>query len=184
MEIIHAGIRASYREAGNDAVLLCPPHPLMGGNRFDIRLERVSNALNEIGISTLSFDYKQPFRMGTGEIEDAKIMLDYLKERHNSVSVFGYSFGSVVASNIAEETKALILVSPLKKINSISLRDSPVPKLIVYAVRDEFVPYSESRKIIEMMSGPKRIVELDTDHFYTGTMDQLVNSVVEFMKSV
>ncbi|MBE8539958.1 dienelactone hydrolase family protein [Geoglobus acetivorans] len=184
MEIIHGGIRASYREAGNDAVLLCPPHPLMGGNRFDIRLERISEALNEMNISTLSFDYKQPFRMGVGEIEDAKIMLDYLRERHDGVAVLGYSFGSVVASNVAGEAKALILISPLKKINSISLKDSTVPKLIVYAIKDEFVPYSESREIIEMMSEPKKITELDTDHFYTGTMDQLVDSVVEFMKSV
>uniref|UniRef100_A0A7C3UCD4 Alpha/beta hydrolase n=1 Tax=Geoglobus ahangari TaxID=113653 RepID=A0A7C3UCD4_9EURY len=182
MEIIVGGIRGTYTIKGEGSALLCPPHPLMGGSRFDIRLERICEGLHQIGYSTLRFDYKQPFRNGLGEVEDARIMLRYLKERHNFVAVIGYSFGSVVASNIADEADAVVLISPLKKINKIELRDSKKPKLIIYGTYDEIVSVKESREITEKLSPPKEVVELETDHFYTGTLDILTEKIVEFLK--
>ncbi|WP_456368757.1 alpha/beta hydrolase [Geoglobus sp.] len=184
VEIVSGGIRASYEVRGERGVLLCPPHPLMGGNRFDVRLERISSALHKSGFSTLRFDYRQPFRNGTGEVEDARYMLLYLRERHDFVGVVGYSFGAVVASNIADESDALVLISPLKKLHEIELKDSSVPKLVVYASHDEIVSAEESREIVEMMSEPKKVVELETDHFYTGKMDVLSSAVSEFLRSL
>ncbi len=181
VEVVVNGIRASYDVRGEKGVLLCPPHPLMGGNRFDIRLERICSALNRSGFSTLRFDYRQPFRNGTGEVEDARYMLLYLKERHEFVSVIGYSFGAVVSSNIANESDALVLISPLRKLHEIELKDSEVPKLIIYASYDDIVNVDESREIAGMLSDPKRIVELETDHFYTGRMDSLVKEILDFL---
>ncbi len=181
VEVVVDGIRASYEVRGERGVLLCPPHPLMGGNRFDVRLERISSALNKAGFSTLRFDYRQPFRNGTGEVEDARYMLLYLKERHESVAVVGYSFGAVVASNIADESDALVLISPLKKLHEIELRDSTIPKLVVYASYDDIVSADESREIAEMLSEPKEVIELETDHFYTGKMDVLSEEITKFL---
>ncbi len=181
VEIAVNNIRASYEVRGEKGTLLCPPHPLMGGNRFDVRLERISSALHKAGYSTLRFDYRQPFRNGTGEVEDARYMLLYMRERHDFVVVIGYSFGAVVASNIASESDALVLISPLRRIHEIELKDSKVPKLIIYASYDDIVSVEESREIVEIMSEPKKAVELDTDHFYTGRMDSLVNEIVEFL---
>ena len=184
VEVVVNGIRASYEVRGEKGVLLCPPHPLMGGNRFDVRLERISAALNKAGFSTLRFDYRQPFRNGTGEIEDARYMLLYLKERHEFVAVVGYSFGAVVTSNIAGEGDALVLISPLKKLHEIELKDSITPKLIVYASYDDIVSVDESKEIAEMLSEPKEVVKLDTDHFYMGKMDSLVKEVMDFLLRV
>ncbi len=181
MEIVVGNIRGTYFVKGEKASLLCPPHPLMGGNRFDVRLKRICKRLHEIGYSTLRFDYRQPFRNGVGEVEDARIMLRYLKERHEFVAVIGYSFGSVVASNVADEGDVLILISPLKKINEIELRDSKKPKLIIYAIYDEIVSLKESREMAEMLSHPKEILELETDHFYSGKFDVLAESIANFL---
>ena len=182
MEIVVGGVRGTYIIKGERSALLCPPHPLMGGSRFDIRLERICEGLHEIGYSTLRFDYRQPFRSGIGEIEDARIMLRYLKERHDFVAIIGYSFGSVVASNIADEGDAIVLISPLKKINEIELKDSKRPKLVVYGIYDEIVSPKESREIAEMLSPPKEVVEIETDHFYAGALDILTEKVVEFLR--
>lgn len=181
VEVVAGGIRASYEVRGERGVLLCPPHPLMGGNRFDVRLERISSALNRAGFSTLRFDYRQPFRNGIGEIEDSRCMLLYLRERHDFVAVVGYSFGAVVASNIASEGDALVLISPLRRLHEIELKDSDIPKLIIYASYDDIVSVEESREIAGMLSEPKKIVELETDHFYTGKMDVLSNEIVRFL---
>ncbi len=184
VEIIENGIRGSYDVRGERSALLCPPHPLMGGNRFDVRLERISHALNKIGFSTLRFDYKKPFRDGIGEVEDAKKMFLYLKQRHEFVAVIGYSFGSVVASNIANDSDALVLISPLKKIGSIELKDSVAPKLVIFASYDDIVPINESKEIFEILSEPKKMVELETDHFYTGKMDALVREITAFLSDL
>lgn len=181
-EVIIDSIRATYSVRGDKAVILCPPHPLMGGNRFDIRLEKIASELIKNNISTLRFDYQQPFRSGIGEIEDAKKVLRYLKDRHNSIAIVGYSFGSVVASNVSDYCDATVYISPIPRINSISFRfDSNVPKLFVVATKDQFLPFEESMRLYERASNPKRLLEIETDHFYFGKLDVLSRSIAEFI---
>ncbi|MCC6027894.1 MAG: alpha/beta hydrolase [Archaeoglobales archaeon] len=180
MEIEIGGIEASYCLSGEKAVLLCPPHPLMGGNRFDVRLVRISEELNKLGFSTLSFDYKG-YRNGIGEIEDAKTCIEFLKSRHSNVSVLGYSFGSVVASNVANICNSAIFISPLPSIGSIVFKDANVPKLFIIAKKDQFLPLSESLDLFFKLSEPKDFVILDTDHFYSGKFDILAKKVCEFL---
>lgn len=182
VEVYIEGIRATYSVRGENAVLMCPPHPLMGGNRFDVRLERISSELLKINVSTLRFDYAEPFRGGLGEIEDAKKCLSYLKDRHNKVAIVGYSFGSVVASNIAEYCEAAVYLSPLPRINSIKFSDAEVPKLFIIATRDQIVSVEESMKLFSEASQPKDILKLDTDHFYFGKFDVVAKAVADFIE--
>ena len=184
MEVLIDSIRAEHYVAGEKSLLLCPPHPLMGGNRFDVRLERVANEVRKIGFSTLSFDYRSPFRNGIGEVEDAKICIRYLRERYEFVAVFGYSFGSVVASNVSNECDAAIYLSPILKINEIEFKDCKIPKLFIIAKKDQIVSLNDSRKIVESASNPKVVVELDTDHFYFGVFDIMAKTVVNFLNNL
>ncbi|RLI76902.1 alpha/beta hydrolase [Archaeoglobales archaeon] len=181
MEIVIDSIRASYDVVGERALLLCPPHPLMGGSRFDVRLERVINEVKGQNFSTLSFDYKTPFRNGIGEIEDARICVRYLKERHDFVAIFGYSFGSVIASNVADECDAAVYLSPIPKIDEVEFKDCKVPKLFIIAKNDQIVSLEDSRKLVERASNPKEIIELETDHFYFGKFDVMAESVADFL---
>ncbi len=184
VEIEIDSIKSTYEMRGDKAVLMCPPHPLMGGSRFDIRLERISDELTKKNVSTLRFDYRTPYRNGIGEITDAEICLNFLKDRHNTVIVLGYSFGSVVASNIAKNCDAAIYISPLKKIDSIVFKDCSIPKLFIIAKRDQIVSIEESYELYEKSSEPKDIVEIDTDHFYFGKFDVLTKVVIDFVSSI
>lgn len=180
MEIEIKGIKANYQIAGKQCALLCPPHPLMGGSRFDVRLERISETLNECGISTLAFDYKG-YRDGVGEIEDARVCIEYIKQRHPTVFIIGYSFGSVVASNVADLCDAVVYVSPLPSIGSIRFEDSEKNKLFIMAKRDQFVSLGSSFSIYQKAKPPKDFVVLDTDHFYFGKFDVLAEKICEFL---
>jgi len=181
-EVVVDGVRATYNIRGENAALLCPPHPLMGGNRFDVRLERIASELTKRDISVLRFDYQQPFRSGIGEVEDAKKCIAYLKDRHDRIAIVGYSFGSVVASNVAEYCDAAVYLSPLPEINSIYFKDAEVPKLFVIATQDQFVSLEESLKLFEQASEPKEVVKVDTDHFYFGKFDHIARIVADFIE--
>ncbi|MET1124107.1 MAG: alpha/beta hydrolase [Archaeoglobaceae archaeon] len=180
-EIFVDSVRAIYDVRGTKAVLLCPPHPLFGGSMFDVRLERIANELLSRNFSVLRFDYSRPYRSGIGEVEDAKKCLAYLKHRHEAVSVVGYSFGSVVASNIAEYCEKAVYISPIPEIDSIEFKDVEIPKLFVVASRDQIVPLRVSMTLYERASEPKKIVKLETDHFYFGKFDELARIVAEFI---
>ncbi len=169
------GIRIIYENRGEKAALLCPPYPEYGGSMFDVRLERICQKLVEKNISTLRFDY----RSVRSALEDAKICFKWLKTMHDAIAVIGYSFGSVIASNICGDL--LVLISPLKRIDGFELKDCKVPKLVIYARRDQIVSLDESLEIVKYLSEPKEVIELDTDHFYFGKFDVLAESVSEFV---
>lgn len=181
-EVVVDGVRATYNIRGENAILLCPPHPLMGGSRFDVRLERIASELTKRDISVLRFDYQQPFRSGIGEVEDAKKCIAYLKDRHDKIAIVGYSFGSVVASNVAEYCDAAVYLSPLPEINSIYFKDAKVPKLFIVATQDQFVSLEESLKVFELASEPKEMVKVETDHFYFGKFDLIARIVADFIE--
>ncbi len=170
-------LRTIYNRAGERAVLLCPPHPKYGGSMYDVRLERISRKLILRRISTLRFDYRSVEKA----VEDAKICFECLKERHGSVGVLGYSFGSVIASHICGN--AIALLSPFRRIDGYELRDCDAPKLVVIAKRDQFISLRDSLSILGLLSEPKRVVILETDHFYTGKFDVLSDIVAEFFDS-
>ena len=182
-EVVIGNVIATYEIRGRNVVLMCPPHPLFGGSRHDVRLDRISNALLRLGISVLRFDYMRPYRGGIGEIEDAKKCLSYLKDRHDFIIVLGYSFGSVVASNIARYCDLSIYISPIRAIDSIKFTDTKIPKLFIIATKDQIIPLQESLEIYEEASEPKAIVKLETDHFYFGKFDALSKAVVDYIKS-
>ncbi|MEM0022186.1 MAG: alpha/beta hydrolase [Archaeoglobaceae archaeon] len=180
MEVSIGGIKATYQIAGKQCALLCPPHPLMGGNRFDVRLERISEKLNDSGISTLAFDYKG-YRDGIGEIEDAKICIKFLRQRHSAIFVIGYSFGSVVASNVADLCDVAVYISPLPSIGSIKFADCGKNKLFIIAKRDQFVSLGKSFLLYQNAKPPKDFLILDTDHFYFGKFDVLAEKICNFL---
>ncbi|MCS7143861.1 MAG: alpha/beta hydrolase [Archaeoglobaceae archaeon] len=181
MNVEIKSIKATYENLGENAVLLCPPHPLMGGNRFDERLQRIVKRMSKANISSLRFDYRD-YRNGLGEIEDAKLCLEFLRSRHRKVAILGYSFGSVVASNVSDLCEIAIYISPLPSIDAIDFKDSKNPKFFVIAKRDQFVPLSESLEIISKANEPKDFVILDTDHFYFGKFELLAEKVCEFIQ--
>ncbi len=169
------GVRVFYERAGERGALLCPPHPRYGGSMFDVRLERISRKLVMNKISTLRFDY---ISVETA-LKDAEVCFSWLKSEHEAVAVIGYSFGSVIASNVCGDV--LVLISPLRRIDGFELRDCEVPKLIVIAKRDQIVSLNESMEIARSLSEPKEIAILDTDHFYFGKFDVLAEKVSEFV---
>lgn len=155
---------------GNSSVgvVLCPPHPLYGGSRNDVRIVRVARELALHNISALCMDYGS-YGKGVGEVQNALDAISYMRKRAHSLGLLGYSFGAVVASNAAvrAEIKGFVAMSILRKVNGLKANmDFDYPKLFVHGRRDYVAPYSEFESLYAEAGGRKQKLVLDTDHFY------------------
>jgi alpha/beta superfamily hydrolase len=149
-------------------VVLCPPHPLYGGCRNDTRIVRVAKELALHGISALCMDYGT-YGRGVKEVQNVLDAISFMRKRVKSLGLLGYSFGAVVASNVAAraEVSGFVALSILGKINGLEAQlDFSCPKLFVHGKRDTVAPYSEFERLFEEAKGLKQKLVLDTDHFY------------------
>ncbi|RLI32981.1 hypothetical protein DRO51_00525 [Candidatus Bathyarchaeota archaeon] len=160
-----------YNNGGfNAGVVLCPPHPLYGGSRSDMRLTVFAKDLAENGITALCIDYFEEYGSGVGEVQDvidsALYMLKYVK----NLGLLGYSFGAVVASVASvklNNVKGLILVSPVERVNSLRIDlSSSCPKLFIHGKYDQFTSLEKLKMLYNNAKGEKDCILFDTDHFY------------------
>lgn len=173
-----------------EAVILCPPHPLRGGNREDPRLVRVARDLSSNGISALCIDYGS-YGGGFKEVQNVLDAVSFMQKRVSSLGLLGYSFGSVVASNAATENRigGFVGLSILKKVDNLEARlDFDCPKLFVHGKLDDIAPFSEFEQLYAEASEPKEKLVLDAGHFYMEnfliTMNLVSKRILEFFKEV
>ncbi len=170
---------------GKDAgVVLCPPHPLYGGSRFDHRLATIALELEKSGIAALSFDYRRKFSHGRGEIQDAISALRYLQGRVKKVGIFGYSFGAVVASNAASkfDVSGIAFLAILRQTDEIqAVVNQKSPKFFIHGKRDQIAPYAQFEELYQTSSEPKqRLVLENEDHFFHRSIEEIASAVAKF----
>jgi len=164
-EVLH-GTLYGDSEVG---VVLCPPHPLYGGNRNDTRLVRIAKELALHNISTLCIDYGS-YGGGAKEVQDVLSALSHMEKKVRSLGLGGYSFGAVVASNAAAKTakiRGFAAMSILKRVNGLEASLEFVrPKLFIHGRLDDIAPYPEFERLYSKVKGEKEKLILDTDHLY------------------
>jgi len=166
------------------AVIACPPHPQFGGNRDDRRLRSVCEALNEVGIDCLRFDYGE-WDDGYGEREDARNAVRWARERYDRVGLFGYSFGGAMAILAAADVdvRAVSALAPaaqvapeLDVVNA--LERLPCRTQVVYGTRDET---AEWEPVVEKARELGHdVVECSADHHFVGQDGKIADAVSGF----
>ena len=84
------------------AAVVCHPHPLYGGTMHNKVVYRIARGLRRAGIAVLRFNFRGVGKSEgehahmTGEIEDARAALEYVRSRYPDLSyaLAGFSFGS------------------------------------------------------------------------------------------
>ncbi|MFB6159657.1 MAG: alpha/beta hydrolase [Haloferacaceae archaeon] len=177
-------------DAADDAgalVVACPPHPKYGGSRGDRRLVAVADALTAAGVDCLRFDYG-PWDGGRGERTDARSALEWGRERHDRVGLFGYSFGAAVALLVASETPvdALSALAPPARLggpdgDAVAPAVSAVaaPAQVVYGARDDTVDWAPVVEAAEAAGWAT--AELPADHHFVGQDGRVAEVVASFL---
>ena len=180
---IHA---TSYGEFDR-GVVLCPPHPMFGGNRHDPRLVSIVKELAANNISSLCVDYSR-YTGGREEIRDILSVIASFSKELVSVGIIGYSYGAVIASQTVAQTSVelsgMVLISVLKSVNGLeSDLNSDCRKLMISGLRDSFVA-GDFQDLYNSAKGEKEKFVLDTDHFFVGFEDIMATRIREFFCEV
>jgi len=168
------------------AALVCHPHPQYGGTMHNKVVYRIARGLRRSGATVLRFNYRGvnlsegTYAHGEGELDDARVALEYLKGRYPQlpVTLAGFSFGSRIVLRLACEETSVRRVIAVGFPSSVSergfLSQCRVPRIFVQSTHDEFGPLAEWKPLIEGVPEPKKIILVEAaDHFFTGSLDQL-----------
>lgn len=186
--------------------LLINPHPYMGGRMDNNIIARLASTLSAARIATLRFDYAgvgssegqaidviaamaEFWRTGHAPvddlmIEDAASSLAWLRaQRRAPLFVVGYSFGAYVASQIApDDCAALVLISPTLRHHEIDVDFAPgVPKLIISSDNDFATDSATLSRWFEALQPPKRQRRIPGgQHFFRGMESEVARLTLEF----
>ena len=202
---------ADWVEAPGGAVLICPPHPFLGGDMDNYVLQALAAALVARGLPVLRFNYR-----GIGGSESGRTLDDDQREfwQHSTcpryeaeimrdcseafttlhrllpavaaVSVIGYSFGCLPALSIAWQAPLahLVLISPPLGKWPIDVADYelPMPRALFYAPGDFACPMEHIEALHAASGGMHELHAFpDADHFFIGHEKRLAEAVTRFI---
>ena len=174
------------------AALVCHPHPLYGGTMHNKVVYRLARGLRRAGCVALRFNFRGVGRSEgehahmTGEIEDARAALDYLRGRYPGLpyAMAGFSFGSRAIMSLGCElgdAQFLMAAGFSTRMGSWDfLANCRVPKVFLHSTHDEFGPRADFERMYQGVGEPKRLVWIEAaDHFFAGALDVFEEHVFE-----
>lgn len=178
------------------AILMCHPHPMLGGDMNSPVLLAASALANEHGLATLRFDFRGvgrsegEFSNGKHEGKDVERALAFLANFPGvdgaRLGILGYSFGASVLLRALPRLKratCFALVSPpLSSVKDRAATNDKRVKLFLTGQDDAVVPSATLQRLLDDMHGPVQFTEIpDADHRLRGCEQAAAERVVDFM---
>jgi hypothetical protein len=166
-------------------VAVTHPHPLYGGDMFNLVVESIVHVYDLKDYSTLKFNFRGvggsggTYDNGVGEQADVLSAVSFLADMGmDQIDLAGYSFGAWVNAHVLQKdtpVNRMIMVSPpvgFMDFASVSTMNSL--KYVVTGNRDDIAPANAVKKLIASWNPDARFDIIDgADHFYGGYLDQL-----------
>jgi hypothetical protein len=166
-------------------VAVTHPHPLYGGDMYNLVVESIVHVYDLKDYSTLKFNFRGvggsggTYDNGVGEQADVLFAVSFLADMGmDQIDLAGYSFGAWVNAHVLQKdtpVNRMIMVSPpvgFMDFASVSTMNSL--KYVVTGNRDDIAPANAVKKLIASWNPDARFDIIDgADHFYGGYLDQL-----------
>jgi len=174
------------RQSSKKGIVVTHPHPLYGGDMYNLVVEAIVIAFQKKGYTTLRFNFRGVGRSqgkyddGDGEQRDVRAALAYLKNLSiEHLNLAGYSFGAWVCYNLAPampDVRNMVMVSPPVGIIDFSPQiATPCLRLVITGSQDyDIGPAHRIRQLMPVWN-PDAILKIveGADHFYTGSFSTL-----------
>ena len=166
-------------------VVVTHPHPLYGGDMYNLVVETIVHVYNIKGYSTLKFNFRGvgesqgTYDNGDGEQKDVLAALSFLGDMGmEQIDLAGYSFGAWVNAHAVQEdvsVKNMVMVSPPAGFMDFSTIGSmECLRFVVTGSRDDIAPADVVKQMCSVWNPNARFVVIDgADHFYGGYLNQL-----------
>jgi alpha/beta superfamily hydrolase len=166
-------------------VVVTHPHPLYGGDMYNLVVETIVHVYNIKGYSTLKFNFRGVGRSqgkydnGDGEQKDVLAALSLLGDMGmEQIDLAGYSFGAWVNAHAVQEdvsVKNMVMVSPpVGFMDFRTIGPMDCLKFVVTGSRDDIAPADAVEKMRSVWNPNARFEVIDgADHFYGGYLNQL-----------
>ena len=166
-------------------VVVTHPHPLYGGDMYNMVVESIVHVYQMKGYSTLKFNFRGVGRSqgtydnGIGEQKDVLSALSFLADSGmERIDLAGYSFGAWVNVHAIQEdnpVEQMIMISPpVGFMDFKSIVTMNCLKFVITGNRDDIAPANVIEKMMSTWNPNARFEVIDgADHFYGGYLNQL-----------
>ncbi len=173
------------KKTEDKGVVITHPHPLFGGDMYNMVVETIVHAYHKNGYSTLKFNFRGVgksqgrYDNGVGEQQDVRAAILFLFETGiKQIDLAGYSFGAWVSAHaIGKDSSVenMVMISPpvgfMDFQPSISL---DCLKYVVTGSQDDIAPAALIEKMLPAWNPNARFDVIDgADHFYGGYLEPL-----------
>ncbi len=151
------------------AVVICHPHPLRGGDRFNVVVEAMFVAFPASGFHALRFDFRAEHGEGVAERLDVVAALDHLADRYPGIALHtaGYSFGAAVSLAV-DDDRIVRKVAVAPPLSHMAVDPPRQPTLVLVAEHDQFSPPSVVEPIVATWPDATMEIIASADHFLAG----------------
>ncbi|MYH16932.1 MAG: alpha/beta hydrolase [Gammaproteobacteria bacterium] len=170
-------------DPGTAVAILCHPHPLYGGSMNDAVLGLVGEALAEVGVNPLRFNFRGVgasqggFDEGRGEVDDLLAVIDWAQAQGAGIIwLAGYSFGAHIVCQAlpqAPQPARLLLVAPPTAVMDMALQAPPCPLDVFAGDGDQFVDCDA----LNRWPGAKMHLIPGADHFFSTAAASLLEAI-------
>ena len=174
---------------GEKGVVVTHPHPLYGGSLDNVVVETVVRTFQELGFSTLRFNFRGvgssqgAYDNGSGEADDTREALNYLTQVGiEQVYLAGYSFGAWVNAQLTSQEigdTPMIMVSP--PVAFMQFNDQLVLPNLKHVITGDLDEIAPEQMVRDQLAGWNPSARLDVisgaDHFYSGCLPKLAKSL-------
>ena len=181
------------------AIVMCHPHPMLGGNMDNPVVTSVCRAMSEAGFASFRFNFRGvegsegEFEGGEAVHEDIKAALNIMRRwpgvDGKRIALAGYSFGAgVILRGLRHfrAAKSLVLIAPpLSSIGESRIARDKRPKLFVAGQDDRLVSSVELQRVLDGVREPIQFREIaGGDHSLSGVEWEAADAVAEFARNV
>ncbi len=172
--------------------VFCHPHPLYGGTMHNKVVYRSSEALAELGLPVLRFNFRGVNHShgthdeGRGEQQDAGAAMEFLAGRFGPLPILlcGFSFGAAMTLKVGPldgRVEAMVVVAP--PISGYDYPDLPAcakPKAVVQGTADITCPAERLAAEFPRWAAPKLRIDVPgAAHFFDRQLPELKAAVRE-----
>lgn len=178
------------------ALVVCHPHPTLGGNMEHPLVTAICRTAAGRGIASLRFDFRGvgesqgSFTNGVAEQDDLRAAFEITRLLpridRKRLALVGYSFGASVVLGGLQRCRAArgvaLICPPLSSVRNSWIRKSKWPKLFVVGERDRVVDPVELQRALDDVRSPVQFIEVpDADHGLVTHEQVVAGHVSEFL---